>query len=170
MRKVIVTRKHINKELRSNMIHDIITAAIFIPLFGIFIEIGILLINGLIGTRISFGYSLLLFLLLPFISLVALYHYNKAKKGYIIRKDTIISTRKAVPGGRYTASQPYIFTFTNGYFEFGNQKFYKWAPKYAQMTDGELYDTTYIDDVFTLVEYKDNILICFNDKFFDIQV
>lgn len=169
MRKVIVTRKHINKELRSNIICDIRNGVIFIPLFGIFIEVGILQINGLIGTKIPFGYSLLLFLLLPFIFLVSLYNYNKAKNEYIIRKDTIISTKKAIPGGKYTTSQPYIFTFSNGYFEFRNHKFYKWAPKYAQMTGGELYDSTYIDDMFTLVEYKDKILICFNDKFFDVQ-
>lgn len=95
--------------------------------------------------------------------------YNKMMTSFTVRKDTLVSRREPYGSRKFFNYHPYRLNFTDGYFDIYKRKHYKWSSLHA-MKDVELYDSSYLGDTFTIIEYGIEIILVYNDNFFDVEV
>lgn len=166
MQKEKVTTYEIKKELIYCKYQSIIVDTIAI-LGLVFIYAAIIeaFFDAILPSELSLIFLLYLVYRIP----ATCKKYNKMIASFTVRKDTLVSRREAKTGGKYTSYQPYRLTFTDGYFDIYKRKYYKWSSLYA-MKDVELYDSSYLGDTFTIIEYGIEIQLVYNDNYFDVQV
>ena len=166
MQKEKVTAYEIKKELTSCKYRSIIvdtiaylslvfTSALMIDMF----------FSAFLPHELSFIWLLQIIYRIPTICK----KYNKIISSFTVRKDTLVSRREEHIGGKYSRYRPYRLNFTDGYFDIYRKRYYKWSSSHS-MKAFELYDSSYLGDTFTIVEYGIDIFLVYNDNFFDVQV
>lgn len=164
--KELVTLNHIKADILKIVSHDVVATAIMVAMLTVIL----LLLNAAFHTiiiPIIIGVLILAFLVeTAYVIMCAV----KIRKGtyFTIRTDALVKKRDCLPGTKWSSYKPYRLYFHYGYFDIPPRINYSWSYQYA-MDEKAIYDTSFVEDTFVLIEHKEKVLMAYNNRFFDVQ-
>lgn len=167
--KEILTTALIKKELLKLQMWDSIRLLIGIPLLSLIIWwLSKLFVNTTLYPAASIiAVILIVVCVLASAHDIIFFTYKLAKEQFTIKKAVLYKKEESKGSmGHGRDVPPRLFFDRGGYYNVSDYRYYVWSHAYC-MFPHELFETSRIDDHFTLVILGKNIIMVYNDKFFD---